>query len=495
MVGPGWLVLGEAAGICVPSNAENIERHRLAFRATTLITSRRSAGVAQAWFQDLNPSWGMFLLRGCCARPNSSCGLCRPNRCARRLRVGLGAYKYPVHIPSTGSIVANIVASFIHHAVQRVVVGGTYAVINRISLTPRAVSRLVWLLYSEVDCWRRANQQRIRTMRVLTLVFCVALYLVCVSFTAPLPPDGTPRFLFAGAGLMLAATLIYTSLERFLDRTQRAQVASWNWKTAARLGDLVGNHPRWQSFSQIVESRWVPTGLLAVNIALAVFWPSIYMQHTIAGTNPRTPQWYVLVPLLYPVFLAFMTTLVIGFSGVVRKVYRNQLYETFGKGETDSAASWFRTFPTGLNYTFGATVIIGLAALCIQELHLSWLSIIFNTATIAALAVWSVWVCIATYHAERLYGPLIYLTVAVGVWTLENILLLPSLAPITSDGWAGLGINVTVAASLFAVRLITLMQSGHARARCIQAEMLSLNTKRLPTAPDIRAENGRRSTK
>lgn len=37
---------------------EDVERLRLAFRAASLIMSRESAGVAQAWFQGLNPVLG-----------------------------------------------------------------------------------------------------------------------------------------------------------------------------------------------------------------------------------------------------------------------------------------------------------------------------------------------------------------------------------------------------------------------------------------------------
>lgn len=47
-----------AEGAREPGNAEDIERLRLAFRAASLIMSRESAGVAQAWFQGLNPVLG-----------------------------------------------------------------------------------------------------------------------------------------------------------------------------------------------------------------------------------------------------------------------------------------------------------------------------------------------------------------------------------------------------------------------------------------------------
>ncbi|MBN7438536.1 hypothetical protein IUS38_23405 [Mycobacteroides abscessus subsp. abscessus] len=47
-----------ADGTDVPANAEDIERLRLAFRTASLITSQQSAGVAQAWFQGLNPALG-----------------------------------------------------------------------------------------------------------------------------------------------------------------------------------------------------------------------------------------------------------------------------------------------------------------------------------------------------------------------------------------------------------------------------------------------------
>lgn len=47
-----------AEGTHEPANAEDIERLRWAFRAASLIMSRESAGVAQAWFQGLNPVLG-----------------------------------------------------------------------------------------------------------------------------------------------------------------------------------------------------------------------------------------------------------------------------------------------------------------------------------------------------------------------------------------------------------------------------------------------------
>lgn len=40
------------------ANPNDIERLRLAFRAANLIMSHESAGVAQAWFQGMNPALG-----------------------------------------------------------------------------------------------------------------------------------------------------------------------------------------------------------------------------------------------------------------------------------------------------------------------------------------------------------------------------------------------------------------------------------------------------
>lgn len=47
-----------AQGAYEPSDAQDVERLRLAFRAASLIMTRQSAEVAQAWFQGLNPGLG-----------------------------------------------------------------------------------------------------------------------------------------------------------------------------------------------------------------------------------------------------------------------------------------------------------------------------------------------------------------------------------------------------------------------------------------------------
>ncbi|WP_079626112.1 hypothetical protein [Mycobacteroides abscessus] len=46
------------AGTGEIADPADIERLRLAFRAASLIISRESGGVAQAWFQGLNPALG-----------------------------------------------------------------------------------------------------------------------------------------------------------------------------------------------------------------------------------------------------------------------------------------------------------------------------------------------------------------------------------------------------------------------------------------------------
>lgn len=325
---------------------------------------------------------------------------------------------------------------------------------------------------SEAFRWWRLNQQVIGTVWGLTFAFCICMYFVCAPFLVPLPTDGTPRFALVATGTVFACGIALGALGALLDHTQRVQLASRAWRALAALGNRIGDLPGWQRFSRIVESRWVPVALLVGNVFLAIFWPSEWMQRTFVYVDVRSPQWYALVPLMYPLFLAFMTTTVIGFSGVVRRVYREHLQETFGKQVPSPGINWRGTFPAGLNYTFGCAMVFCLAGLAVQVLHSSLISNIFGLASIAAMMVWSIWVCIAAYHAERLYGPLIYLVVAVGVWALENFLATPTLGPITADGWVGLGVNVAVASCLFAVRIVVLMQRGYERAMLIQARAI-----------------------
>ncbi|SHX65279.1 hypothetical protein [Mycobacteroides abscessus] len=47
-----------AQGTYEPTDTQDVERLRLAFRAASLIMTRQSADVAQAWFQGLNPDLG-----------------------------------------------------------------------------------------------------------------------------------------------------------------------------------------------------------------------------------------------------------------------------------------------------------------------------------------------------------------------------------------------------------------------------------------------------
>ncbi|WP_237077066.1 hypothetical protein [Mycobacteroides abscessus] len=381
--------------------------------------------------------------------------------------------------PSVGDQLSAAITKVIHQVVHGVIVGGTYAVFACAASVFHTGTRLMLSFRSEVSRWWRLNQQGISTIWALTLPFCICMYFVCASFLVPLPPDGTPRFALVATGAVFSCGIALGALGTILDHTQRTRIASYAWRALARIGHQIGNRHGWQSFSRTVESRWVPVALLAGNVSLAVFWPSTWIQRTFAYVDVRSPQWYVLVPLTYPLFLAFMTTMVIGFSGVVRRVYREHLQETFRRQVPAPGISWRETFPPGLNYTFGFAMACGLAGLGVQVLHDPLISNIFGLATIAAMMVWSIWVCIAAYHAERLYGPLIYLAVAVGVWALENFLATPSLGPITTDGWVGLGINVAVALCLFAVRTVAVMQSGNDRAMLIQTQADFPSTARL----------------
>lgn len=90
-----------AEGNCEPANPEDLERLLLAFQAANLIMSRGSAGVAQAWFQGLNPRLGRTISRAATARGQRQRRRAPDSLSSKTIR-GFGlTYGHAQHLPWT----------------------------------------------------------------------------------------------------------------------------------------------------------------------------------------------------------------------------------------------------------------------------------------------------------------------------------------------------------------------------------------------------------
>lgn len=327
-----------------------------------------------------------------------------------------------------------------------------------------------------VAAWWRRHNEKIRQTAIWSAMTALVLYVVIASVFVPLPvEENVPRPVALVMGMAIAHISVRIGLKKFVSEHQRDAVACLLWRRASTVARWIRNHPGWPRFENMIESKWLPAGMLAVSALAAVRWPSPFLAQPFSPGAPPALQAFML-PVLFVLTNAMLVTVVVFGLGVVVSVYRDDFRDDFRRDRysvPDPRSNlWPIQLPRGIYHVLIGGFGMSLVGLLVDRLGVPSLSDTYWSLALIVAFVWACRVSITAYQAENLYGPAAYIATALGVWVVENFGARRIDPEVAVDAWIGLAISAGLALCSTVVRVVAIMADGDNRADWIERRRL-----------------------